>query len=233
MLPTKELFVKIMGEDGSMRALSETFKQFNMILTQAIMKDNRIQRLVSDDCHFDLVVAEIHLTTMFAFAWKFKCPWIGIVSMDAPRYYHYVMGNPIHPLINSDPNFRGTSPYGLTFLEKFQSLAFNIYFYMDPHCPGYMQEATESLKEYFGNDMPPLKEIVHNMSLLFITTHPMTHNIKALQPNTLEIGTGMHIKEHQSLPEVKIFHSLLYWNSFLSTKNYTISTCERNTPFSY
>lgn len=165
------------------------------------LQNEEVQRLLKSDQSFDVILAEVHLPPILGFVWRFKCPWIGISSYDTALQYHYVMGNPVHPAFTPDYNLKVASHEGLSFFERLSSLVFNIAC-VDIYLNSYLDDLSEDLKRYFGDDMPPLREIQNNISMLFISTHPMTHAIRPLQPNTIQIGTGLHIKNPEELPMV-------------------------------
>lgn len=117
-------------------------------------------------------------------------------------YFHQAMGNPIHPVYTPDYNFIVKDPEGLSFFERCLSQIYN-YIVGNILLDNYLDETSVHGRKYFGEDMPNLKVILHNASMLFITTHPVTHGVRALQPNTVQIGTGMHFKKPQELPKVR------------------------------
>lgn len=52
-----------------------------------------------------------------------------------------------------------------------------------------------------GVTLPPFSEAVHNISILFINSHPSYSTPNVLPPNAIEIG-GFFVDETQELPKV-------------------------------
>lgn len=192
-----ERLIEGMGLDETMNVV----KAMMIDTTTNQFQHDEVQKLLLGNRQFDVILAEPHFPTILGFVWKFKCPWIGISSLDAPLQYHYVMGNQIHPAFNPDYNLQVKNYEGLSFFERFLSMMYN-YVYLNIHLDSYLDELSVSERKYFGDDMPHLQDVQNNVSMFFITTHPVTHDIRALQPNTIQIGSGMHIKEPQNLPQV-------------------------------
>lgn len=187
-------------EGMDIRTTLRVVEEFMTDTTTAQFQIEEVQKLLNSDQHFDLILAEVHFPAVLGFVWKFKCPWIGLSSLDSPMQYHHVMGNPVHPIYNPDFNYKVEHTDGLTFIERLLSLVFNCVY--EIFFANYLDTLSVSQKKFFGKDMPHLREIKNNISMFFITTNPLTHDLRALQPNTITIGTGLQIKKPQKLPKV-------------------------------
>lgn len=190
--------------------LKETIRIMKNITNEVTIQqfeDETVQKLLHSNQHFDVLLLEVHLPPVLGFAWRFKCPWIGISSLDIPLHFQSIMGNPVHPVFNPDYNFVVASPTGLDFIERFLSLMYN--FAWNIIIENYLDELSVSVRKYFGDDMPNLRKVQNNISMMLTTIHPMTHDIRALQPNTIHIGTGLHFRKPQELPKVSLFSVLL------------------------
>lgn len=52
-----------------------------------------VQNMLKNETeHFDLVIAEMHITLMFGFAHRFRCPLIGISSTEILTEHHAILG---------------------------------------------------------------------------------------------------------------------------------------------
>lgn len=59
-----------------------------------------VQNMLKNETeHFDLVIAEMHITLMFGFAHRFQCPLIGISSTEILSEHHAILGMKIVFLI--------------------------------------------------------------------------------------------------------------------------------------
>lgn len=176
-------------------------KRFIDDVTTTQLESEDVQKLLLSDQKFDLLLLEPHMPLYVGLVWKFKCPWIMIFSLNPPTIYNGVMGNPIHPVYNPDINFEVQSPLGMNLWERLNSFVYN-HVIIEMFYDGILDVYSVKGKRYFGEDLPHLKDIMNNVSMMFMTTHPMTHDIRPLQPNTIPIGTGLHIKGPNPLPLV-------------------------------
>ncbi|XP_060520391.1 UDP-glucosyltransferase 2-like isoform X2 [Cylas formicarius] len=156
--------------------------------------------LNNQDNHFDLLITEAQLATTIAFSWKFQVPYIGITSLDASLPFHIAAGNSIHPIAVPDHNLRVQDPAHLSFSERFSSAFYNYAYRLLLRFQFY-PEAHSRMKKFFGEDLPPYTELQKNMSMLFVTTNPLFHSVRALMPNTITFWNGLQISEEKPLPK--------------------------------
>ncbi|XP_031331869.1 UDP-glucuronosyltransferase 2B7-like [Photinus pyralis] len=149
----------------------------------------RVQGLIRSDASFDLVIVEYLLPSMFGFAARFKCPHIGVTSMDALHHTLKTIGNPIHPVIH--PEFLLHFTDHSTLLKRFTSVAFSLF--TEVLFNHHFFATQETLVEtYFGPNYPSLTEIAQNVSLFFINSDPIFYKAKPLLPNVIQIGGGSY-----------------------------------------
>lgn len=121
------------------------------------------------------------------------------MSMDALSTTHYELGNPHHPVLHS--NCLTTFGENKKYFERVDAVLFHawsLYNYHYNRMPIYDKYA----RQYFGNDMPYLGDILKNVSMLFLNTDPIVHKPRALQTNVVELGGKIHIKDKKPLPKV-------------------------------
>ncbi|XP_018561584.1 uncharacterized protein LOC108903775 [Anoplophora glabripennis] len=149
---------------------------------------------------FDLVIVEAQLPAMMSFSWRFNCPMIGIASLDSGMQYHLAMGNPTHPIVNPDLNLPVEDAEDMTFKERMSSFVYHFGYtrYLYDHAYPNLQV---KLRTIFGEDLPDLLQLHDNMAMLFINTHPIFHSIRPLNPNTIPIGGGIHLRKPEPLAE--------------------------------
>lgn len=68
----------------------------------------------------------------------------------------------------------------------------------------HRSHADEILKQYLGNDVPSVDELVANTSMLFVNTHYSLSGAKPQSPALIEIG-GVHIQDPKPLQPVRQF----------------------------
>lgn len=168
-------------------------------ITEDILNHPRVADLLKDnETSFDLVIAEFLQPMVTAFAYKYRCPFIGVASLSVVTPVHEAIGNPSHPILH--PDFLATFSEDMTFFEKIEAVIYATYSrikYYNYDLP-IMDKA---MRKYFGNDMPYLGDLERNASLVFLNTNPILHGARAYSTGVFEIGR-MHIKPKKPLPKV-------------------------------
>ncbi|XP_066151121.1 UDP-glycosyltransferase UGT5-like [Euwallacea fornicatus] len=155
--------------------------------------------------HFDLLIIEAQIPDMMIYSWLFDIPFVGICSLDCALQFHDTAGNQVHPVVNPDPNFETKDRYLLSFRERiFSSVYMGIYRFLVKFVMFPKQHVI--WRKYFGENVPLVDEIQSRMSMLFVGTNPVFHLVRALMPNTVTIGSGMHMTAPKPLTkDVKDF----------------------------
>lgn len=193
-----QLWSKSMIEKG--RVMGELFEE--QFVQQFAYEP--VQKLIHDkSAKFDLFIMEAQHAPPNVFAWRFQCPFIGVASLDSGMQFHSAAGNMIHPLVTPDRNIPVQNSEDMTFFERVRSSTFYFLYrllYLNKH----YASTDKLIKKHFGPDVPPVEEIQNNISMLFVSTNPVFHDVRPLSPNTIEIGTRMHIKPPKPLPKVLV-----------------------------
>ncbi|CAH1156164.1 unnamed protein product [Phaedon cochleariae] len=171
-------------------------KVSSSILCDNELQHPEIQSLLNNQTeHFDLLMTEFFHPIMTAFSVRFNCPFIGIQSMDFQNYYHGDSGNPTHPA--AFPEIFSPFYGKLTFSERILSFLLNTLMYLNNLIPGGEDEV---IKKHFGDDMPPMRDIMYNFSMMFLNVHPAFY-ARPMGPAFLSIGGGTHLTPVKSLPQ--------------------------------
>ncbi|KAF5269281.1 hypothetical protein FQR65_LT02582 [Abscondita terminalis] len=155
-------------------------------IADAQFQHEQVRTLINNKSeHFDLVIVEYLLPIYCVFAAHFDCPFIGVTTMDPPPFAYNFVGNPNHPAVTSDGQFYYDEKLTLfqrvrsTFTSVFSGFFYNILF---------RTQQQELISKHFKKEMPPIEEIARNVSLLFINTEPIFHQIRSLVPSVIQIG---------------------------------------------
>lgn len=147
---------------------------------------------------FDLVIVEFLNPVMFAFAERFKCPFIGISSFDPFGSIYRQIGGYSHPILN--PDIILPCEEKLTFTNRVTSVVYTLlitYIFESNH--GMVNQA---IQKKFGTDYPTVEEITKNMSMLFVNSDQIMYRVRSLAPNIISIGGGYQFKPSQPLAQV-------------------------------
>lgn len=157
-----------------------------------------IALIKSSGTKFDVVLAETMTPVLYAFAWKFQCPLIGVASYSVTNPGHEAAGTPNHPVLY--PDMITTFTEDLTFLEKVEATIF--YFWHRYRYFNSIYPMTNRIaRKYFGKNTPDAEELAKNMSMLFLNTNPILHGPRPYGPNVVQLGR-MHLKPKRPLPKV-------------------------------
>lgn len=171
-------------------------------ITTQVFENKEVQEFIkNDNTCYDVVIVEVVDPKSYAFAAKCKCPLIGIASLNAVSPTHEAIGNPVHPVLYPDQLI----PYNsdtMGLFERTEAVLF--YFYRKFLYDYYYIPALNSIvKKYFGSEIPDLRNIEKNISMLFINTNPIIHGVRPYGPNVVEFGSGVQIKPPKPLSSVK------------------------------
>ncbi|XP_031348510.1 UDP-glucuronosyltransferase 2B20-like [Photinus pyralis] len=146
-----------------------------------------VQGLIHGDVSFDLLVVEYFQPSMFAFAERFRCPHIGVLSLDAPSNILKLIGQPIHPV--AYPDYMLSFTDHSTFFKRMKSIAYSLYaeYVFNYYFYSLQQELVETA---FGSNYSSLAEVAKNASLFFTNSDPILYKPKPFLPNVIPIGGG-------------------------------------------
>lgn len=165
------------------------------------LQHTEVQALIQDETqHFDLIMVEFLFPTMFAFSERFKCPIIAMTSLDAPNGIYDIVGNPSHPIVNPDITLPFTGK--LNFFERVISVLYN--FITRCYYDNLLPEQDLVVEKYFGKGYPPLEEISNKISMLFVNSDPIFHQIRPTVPTIIQIQGGNHLVSTKPLPKVNL-----------------------------
>lgn len=163
-----------------------------------VMKSDAIIQLINSTEEFDVVISELFINDVSsAFAKKFNVPLVAMISGFPLPWASYRVANPDNPAYI--PNFFSSYSGYMSFKERLANTA--IYILTKLASSFYLYESEVIVKKYFGNDFPPLEEILRNTSLLLVNSFPVLTGTGPTVPQVVEIG-GIHVKLAKRLQEV-------------------------------
>ncbi|XP_049818507.1 uncharacterized protein LOC109607683 [Aethina tumida] len=180
-------------------------RDFLSNLYEAQLSHPDVKKLLDDsNAEFDLVIFEA-LASPLPYSWRFNCPSVGVASMDSTIFYHYYLGNPTHPLVTPDWSTEIKDTSDMKLADRVVSSLTNIMLLMVGEL--WFNPVIEDIyHKHFGPNVPSLVDLTTNVDMLLVTTNPIFHDVRALNPHTVTIGSGLHITPPKPLPEdVKAF----------------------------
>lgn len=206
---------------------------------EAGLSSKPVQDLIKSQEKFDLIIAEYFNTDCFiGFAHKYKVPIISLSSCTIMPWMNERFGNPDHPAYI--PNNLMDYSDRLTFFERVENTLVGLFqrMYYDFVTD---RQANALARKYFGQDLPNLRDIVSNTSLMIVNTHFSLNLPRPNVPSVIEIG-GIHIGEIKKLPSVSSYTYLIEYIvnlpyilliHFLKTNSIPQSTTAKNVSLTY
>ncbi|KAK9892165.1 hypothetical protein WA026_018367 [Henosepilachna vigintioctopunctata] len=147
---------------------------------------------------FDLIIAEAGNAFYESLQHKFKAPLISVSSFGVPRYLHELLGNSGHPMLYTDVLSTHVVPIS-NIWEKLDSLYAYLVNYM--LCQFYMFPTFDKLaRSHFGEDMPYIKDLIKETSLVVANINPIFSNNRPSVPNVIEVW-NIHLNRSEPLRE--------------------------------
>lgn len=172
--------------------------QLSQLFCKSNFESPALKDFLKINQEFDVIILESFNSDCFAgIVHKFGAPLIGISSSTIMPWVNKRFGNPTNPAYI--PNNFFDFSHKMSFYERFinfgAQVVHEIYYYY-----WMMQNDYAISKKYFEN-LPPLKSIAHNISLLLVNSHFSYTLPRPLVPSVIEVG-GIHIGEIKTLPNV-------------------------------
>lgn len=202
-LPTTKNFMRTISESNVL-LLHRIMNEAMLDICRQELRHPEVRGLLRNESeHFDLVMVEYLFPVMFAFAERFRAPYIGVVSVDLPNIVHGVLGNPTHAV--AYPDLFSGHVGELNFWQRLNSVAFTLVvsflnFYQGPRNNPDVRQLVE---EHFGKDVPPIDVIAKNVSMVFVNHNP-AFNVRPMGPGFVLFGGGAHLMPLKPLPQVPI-----------------------------
>ncbi|KAB0791459.1 hypothetical protein PPYR_03259 [Photinus pyralis] len=188
---------------GLMRQSTFLHEIYLMYTFMATMMDKQLEyppvkQLLNDrSARFDLVIVEYLWTAPLAFAKRFDCPYIGVLSTDGVNSNHRKIGNPAHSSLYPDLFLS----YGdkLSIFERVVSFVYELFY--EVYFEGVLHELEQKVvHKHFGDHYPSVAEMARNVSMLFVNSDPIFHHNRPLVPGVVQIGGSHYPKEPVGLP---------------------------------
>lgn len=171
----------------------------NVKFCEKAYENPKIQKLITSDEKFDLIITESFGVDCFTgLAHKFKVPHITMTTSVPMPWSDDDFGNPSHPAYV--PIFFLAHTDRMNFQQRLvntlvgMGLRLGRYYFAE--IP--MQQLAQ---KHLGKDLPSLREIARNTSLIFTNSHFSLNIPRPMVPGMVEVG-GLHIGVPNKLPEV-------------------------------
>ncbi|XP_059617054.1 UDP-glycosyltransferase UGT5-like [Phlebotomus argentipes] len=192
--------------EGITQAIYGSAEFANFTLSHA-----EVQKLIRSEASFDLLLVDSYMMdALLGLAHHYRVPSVVISASASSKWTDEMVGNPHNPAHN--PNIFLALSNKMSLPERIVNSLLAVFVeisYQYMYLP-----AQEVLYQRFfaplqsrGDKLPPLEELIHNVSCILVNSHPGFHYPRALMPSVVEIG-GIHMRPPKKLPlDVENFFS--------------------------
>ncbi|KAK6621421.1 hypothetical protein RUM44_001228 [Polyplax serrata] len=175
------------------------FSTLGEMMVDTFMSDKSVQQLLKSNQKFDLVIGECFLTEglLGGFAHKYNAPIAAIGTFLPNTWTNEMIGNPAPASYIPEPITPFTNH--MTFWERCINFVYGMVAQII-HYNRHLPTQDRLMKKYFGETLPPLKDMLTKTSLMLVNNHYSLAFPRPYLPNMVEIG-GFHIKPPKPLPK--------------------------------
>nr|XP_018909188.1 PREDICTED: 2-hydroxyacylsphingosine 1-beta-galactosyltransferase-like [Bemisia tabaci] len=170
------------------------------LMTDDALRLSALQDLMRSREQFDVIIAHgatILQEPLLGFAHKFGAPVINLHPIAVTPLMASLTGIP-NPL-SYVPDFRLPYPERMNFWQRINNLIIAAFDVLGGHFY-FLPSQEEVMRRNFRSEaLPPLRDLIANISLHLVLSHPMMH-IRPYGPNVVQIS-GTQIKPATELPE--------------------------------
>ncbi|KAK9892156.1 hypothetical protein WA026_018359 [Henosepilachna vigintioctopunctata] len=178
--------------------ISTYFRNFNHDIITIEMKTKDVQEVLKKpEDFYDLILIEAHSPISFGLGHKFKAPMVAVSSSDVSSQTHALFGESIHPVLYPELGIGYIGPLK-QLAEKFDSFYIN---FMAWFITKYLDLPSDDqfARGYFGDDMPYLRDLMSEASLLLLNVNPIFSNRRPNAPNVIHYY-NIHTKRNEDFP---------------------------------
>lgn len=179
-------------------AMASIFMDLCSNLSQVIMDNEDVKKLLADDNSFDLVMTEPFLSIGLGFSEYYNSKLILVTSLEAPSFIHRAVGNPLHPTLYPEAALPVSTK---TYLNRFIVTTLFLFHYFFRSF--YFSMQTDLLKKHFGENTPPLEQIMEKTNMVFVNVNPLFAGVRPVTPSTIYYGAGSHLEPEKPLVKVR------------------------------
>ncbi|KAJ6647865.1 UDP-glycosyltransferase UGT5 [Pseudolycoriella hygida] len=149
---------------------------------------------------YDLLIIDMYLTdALLGLAYYLDIPSVVLCSSGTNKWANEMVGNPHNPSYNPNQFLGFTDKMSIkqrlinSLVSAFEKITYN-YMYL----PAQEMVYRRVFKAYLPDkNLPPLINIIHNVSLVLVNTHPIFQYPRPIVPNMVQVG-GLHINSDKS-----------------------------------
>jgi len=159
-----------------------------------------ITSILEKEDKYDLLIIDMHLTdALLGLAYYWDIPSVVLCSSGTNKWANEMVGNPHNPSYNPNIFLGYTDKMSMkqrllnSLVSAFEKITYN-YMYLPAQDMVYKRIFQRLLP---GRTLPPLIDLIHNVSLVLVNSHPIFQYPRPIVPNMVQVG-GLHINNDNS-----------------------------------
>lgn len=152
----------------------------------------QLQKLIlnpPNDPPYDLVIVELFYANCYlAFGRHLNVPVVAITSSPILPYANEPLGNPLNTAYVSE--IEDGSISHMNFWQRLRNTIKTWKIYYESRY--YTEIQDDVVKKYFGPEMPGIRQLEREISLLLVNSHHTLNGIRPMTPAVVEVG-GLHL----------------------------------------
>lgn len=174
-----------------LKSIRVTHEVYGVAECENLLSDPKVKSLINSNRTFDLVIQEFWSgESLMAFAHHFNAPLVIFSTTGASDWSNYLVSNPSP--FSYVPYSLSEFTTSMTFLERAKNLFLHCYFLYLKHFV-LLPKHQELITTHFPRP-PGIEDVIYNVSLILLNSHPSVTPPYPLASNMIEIG-GFHITE--------------------------------------
>ncbi|CAD0205783.1 unnamed protein product [Chrysodeixis includens] len=193
----ENLMVYTQGSQVGLYNQIKTIVDIGVQVFEDQFKDENVQRLINDKSQkFDLIIVEALSRLALGYQYFYDAPLVLMSSFGGTFENFEAVGAPSHPLLY--PTLIRQRINNLSKWEKIKET-----YQLTKIETMILDSVTEDeklLRKLFGPEIPPVKELLKRVEMLFLNENPVFSGIRPVPPNLIYMG-GIHQHPVKELPE--------------------------------
>nr|XP_022917876.1 UDP-glucuronosyltransferase 2B15-like [Onthophagus taurus] len=176
-----------------------TTYSFGYTMTKNFYEHERIQKIMKFNEKFDLIIVEHFFNeAVYGLCYHLKVPCVAVSAVATMIWSNRLTGNV--GLASYVPQMTTTYSPKMTFFQRMHNLALYVYEEIVYHT-FYIPKHNAIVQEHIPN-APHIYNLITNVSLLLVNSHPALGSPQIITPNVKEVG-GIHVEglKNVTLPD--------------------------------
>ncbi|XP_018352966.1 PREDICTED: UDP-glucuronosyltransferase 2B33-like [Trachymyrmex septentrionalis] len=200
---TKINFIENMETHTWLSTVNEQLWPVCNQITENIYKHPEVRKMyeLNSDTKFDVVIVEtIKSPSLYALAYRFNAPLIGVSTLGLYNSNYYLLGAPVLPSHPSAWEMGDTTDFNLSLwqrIKNFIRLWYHIYCTLNH----FYSEQQAIAEKYLGKNIPDIRDMERNISFVFQNQQKVLSFVRPQTSNVLSFGNFQISKKLAALPE--------------------------------